>query len=156
MRSNLNGVQHKFCLLLIFLSSRFLSTTSVYTSSLCINSLKDRDDPSTPEEIDIASSKKQLDERTEVEYLKKLEKASENIKKAFEDQQARAAVNDSLLSMCASHSLINNDQEKFRQYLTEWIITCDQPFNEVEFITMMNYTHQSGSPLKIPQHNAIK
>ena len=51
------------------------------------------------------------------------------------------------------------DQEKFKQYLKEWIIACDQPFNKVEkpeFITMMNYTHQSGSPLKIPQCNTIK
>jgi hypothetical protein len=50
------------------------------------------------------------------------------------------------------------DQEKFKQYLTEWIVACDQPFDKVEkpeFI-MMNYTHQSGNPLKILQHSAIK
>ena len=70
--------------------------------------LKDHDEPPTPEAIDIASGKKQLDGHTEVECLKKLEKASENIKKAFEDQQAQAAINDPLLSMCASHSLINS------------------------------------------------
>jgi hypothetical protein len=54
--------------------------------------LKDRQEPPTPEEISIASGKKQMDGRTESEYLKKLEKASENIKKSFEDQKARAAV----------------------------------------------------------------
>jgi hypothetical protein len=51
------------------------------------------------------------------------------------------------------------DQENFEQYLTEWIIACDQPFDEVEkpeFITMMNYAHQSGSPLKNLQCNVIK
>jgi hypothetical protein len=65
--------------------------------------LKDREDPPTPDEIAIASGKKQLDGRAEAEYLKKLEKASENIKKAFEDQHARAAVSDNTFSMLTSH-----------------------------------------------------
>jgi len=41
----------------------------------------------------------------------------------------------------------------------EWIVTCDQPFEEVErpeFITMMNYTRQNGSPVNIPGRNGIK
>jgi hypothetical protein len=50
--------------------------------------LKDREEPPTPDEIAIASGKKQLDGHAEAKYLKKLEKTSENIKKAFEDQQA--------------------------------------------------------------------
>jgi hypothetical protein len=63
--------------------------------------------------------------------------------------------------MCISFSNQQGpwDQQKFEQYLTEWIITCNQPFDEVEkpeFITMMNYTHHSGSPLKILQCNMIK
>jgi hypothetical protein len=56
--------------------------------------LKNRDEPPTPNEIAIASGKKQLDGRTEAEYIRKLEKSSENIKKAFEDQQAHAAVSN--------------------------------------------------------------
>jgi hypothetical protein len=56
--------------------------------------LKDRDEPPTPEEIDIASARRQLDEKTEAEYLQKLAKSSENIKKAFQDQQARAGVSE--------------------------------------------------------------
>lgn len=51
------------------------------------------------------------------------------------------------------------DQEKFEQLLTEWIIACDQPFDEVEkpeFITMMNVTHSTGGPLKIPKREGIK
>ncbi|KAF8219965.1 hypothetical protein L208DRAFT_785578 [Tricholoma matsutake] len=107
--------------------------------------LKDREEPPTPDEIAIASGKKQLDGHTEVEYLKKLEKVSENIKKAFEDQQAWAAG--------------PWDQEKFEQHLAEWIVACYQPFDEVEkpeFVAMMNFTHHTGSPLKIPQCNAIK
>ena len=41
----------------------------------------------------------------------------------------------------------------------EWVIACDQPFEEVqrpEFIAMMNYTHHSGTLLKIPKRNGIK
>lgn len=56
--------------------------------------LKDREEPPTPDEIAIAAGKKKLDGHTEAEYIKKLESASENIKKAFEDQQARAGVRE--------------------------------------------------------------
>jgi hypothetical protein len=41
----------------------------------------------------------------------------------------------------------------------EWVIACDQPFEEVErpeFIAMMNYTHHTGTSLKIPKRNGIK
>jgi hypothetical protein len=58
--------------------------------------LQDREDPPTPEEINITSGKKQLDGHTEAQYLKKLEKASENIEKAFEDQKALVAISDYL------------------------------------------------------------
>ncbi len=54
--------------------------------------LKDCDKPPTPDEINIASAKRQLDWKTEAEYLQKLEKSSENIKKAFQNQQTHAIV----------------------------------------------------------------
>jgi hypothetical protein len=41
----------------------------------------------------------------------------------------------------------------------EWVIACDQPFEEVErpeFIAMMNYVHHTGTSLKIPKCNGIK
>jgi hypothetical protein len=56
--------------------------------------LKDRAEPATPEEIEIASGKRQLDGKAEAEYLQKLEKSSENIKRAFQDQQARSIVSE--------------------------------------------------------------
>jgi hypothetical protein len=56
--------------------------------------LKDQEEPPTPDDIAIASGKKELDGYAEAEYLKKLEKSSENIKKAFEDQKSRAAVSE--------------------------------------------------------------
>jgi hypothetical protein len=43
----------------------------------------------------------------------------------------------------------------------EWVIACDQPFEEVErpeFIAMMDYTHHAvaGTSLKIPKRDGIK
>ena len=70
-------------------------------NNLCINIkpmyrlyciLKDREEPSSHHEITYASGKKKFDRVIEAEYLKKLASASNNIKKAFEDQQAWAGV----------------------------------------------------------------
>jgi hypothetical protein len=58
--------------------------------------LKDCDDPATPEEVDITFARQQLDWKAEAEYMQKLEKSSENIKKAFQNQQARAIVSEVL------------------------------------------------------------
>ena len=46
--------------------------------------------PATSEEVDIASARWQLDSNAKAAYMQKLEKSSENIKKAFQNQQARA------------------------------------------------------------------
>ena len=54
--------------------------------------LKDRAEPPTAEEIAVASGKQALDPMHEVEYVKKLEAASVNIRKAFAAQAAQAAV----------------------------------------------------------------
>ncbi len=56
--------------------------------------LKDCNEPPTPDKIDIASGKQQLDGKAEAEYLKRLNNSSENIKKVFQDQQARAIVSE--------------------------------------------------------------
>ena len=112
MRSNLNGAHSPFCLWTHSSHSTFFSVLvnnlRVHIKPMyqlyCV--LKDRNDPLTSDEIDIASGKMQLDGRAEVEYLKKLENASENIKKAFEDQRAREAVSDNLILTCISHSRI--------------------------------------------------
>ncbi|KAI9511489.1 hypothetical protein F5148DRAFT_1146813 [Russula earlei] len=94
--------------------------------------LKNHDKPPVPNEITITSGKQQLNGQVEAEYMRNLEKSSENIKKAFEDQ--------------------------FEQLLTEWVVACDQPFDKVEkpeFINLMNFTHHTG-PLKILKHDGIK
>ena len=70
--------------------------------------LKDRAEPPSPDEIEIASAKRQPDRKAEAEYLEKLEKLSENIKKVFQDQQARAIVSEHYpgFSSLATYTLI--------------------------------------------------
>jgi hypothetical protein len=45
------------------------------------------------------------------------------------------------------------DQEKFEWLLTEWIVACDQPFDEVEkeeFVKMITYAHHPQSSIHLP------
>ena len=56
--------------------------------------LKDHDNPATPEEVNIAPARWQLDLNAKAEYMQKLEKSSENIKKVFQNQQARAIISE--------------------------------------------------------------
>ncbi|KAF5337795.1 hypothetical protein D9758_016284 [Tetrapyrgos nigripes] len=49
--------------------------------------------------------------------------------------------------------------DKFEQLLAEWIVACDQPFDEVEkpeFRALLAYTHHPSSTLRIPGRKAIK
>lgn len=70
--------------------------------------LHGRAEPPTEEEIEIAAGKRKLDVKATVEYLKKLEIASENIVQAFQRQAAQAAVCllVSLASKYFNHSLL--------------------------------------------------
>jgi hypothetical protein len=80
----------------------------------------------------------------------------------FQDQQAQAVVSDNYLYLCMQ--LIKSqqgpwNQEKFEKALMEWIIACDQPFDEVEkpeFIALMIITHHTSGPFKIPKRDGIK
>ena len=52
----------------------------------------------------------------------------------------------------------NWDQEKFEQLLADWIVACDQPFDEVEkfeFWHLLEYTHLWLS-LQIPHRGVVK
>ncbi|KAI9434270.1 hypothetical protein BJY52DRAFT_1100235, partial [Lactarius psammicola] len=113
MKSNLNG-------LINHLKSHFPAMFWLY----CV--LKDREEMPMPEEIAIASGKQALDPKNEAAYIERLEAASENIRKAFAAQEAKAAG--------------PWDQEKFEQLLTEWVVACNQPFDAVEkpeFVELM-------------------
>ncbi|KAF8219860.1 hypothetical protein L208DRAFT_1337330, partial [Tricholoma matsutake] len=91
----------------------------------------------TEEEINFASSKMSLDATKASEFLKKLENASMKIQDAF-----------------ACQVLDEWDQAKFEKLLVEWIVACDQQFEEVEhpaLHALLMYTHYPGLPtLNIP------
>ena len=49
--------------------------------------------------------------------------------------------------------------ETFKRYLAEWVVACDQPFEEVErpeFRRLLEYTHMGSKPLSIPHRTALK
>jgi len=79
---------------------------SVLVNNLCVHIkpmfqlygiLKDHEELLTPDEIAIASRQMELNGHAAAEYLNKLTKALENIKKAFEDQKAWATVSEDYL-----------------------------------------------------------
>jgi len=50
------------------------------------------------------------------------------------------------------------DQAKFKHLLTEWIVACDQPFDEVEeeeFIKLMTYACHPAPSVKLPGWEGI-
>jgi hypothetical protein len=110
--------------------------------------LKGREAPPTLDEIAIASGKKALDPKSEADYLRKLEDATENIQKAFAAQEAQAAVK--ILHRCCGI---------IEHFLTEWIIACDQPFDEVEkeeFIKLLTYARHPQSSVKLPSREGVQ
>ena len=50
-------------------------------------------------------------------------------------------------------------QEEFENLLTEWIVACDQPFDEVDkqpFCKLLQYVHRpSTKSLRIPHRTAV-
>ena len=51
------------------------------------------------------------------------------------------------------------DQAKFEHLLTEWIVACDQPFDEVEkeeFIKLMTYACHPASSVNLPSRKGIR
>ncbi|KAM6491683.1 hypothetical protein JOM56_012845 [Amanita muscaria] len=132
MKSNLNG-------LINHLKTHFPAMHRLYLI------LKDREESPTPDEIAVASGKKVIDPKSEADYLRRLEDATDNIRKAFAAQEAQAAG--------------PWDQDKFERLLTEWIIACDQPFDEVEkeeFIKLMTYARHPAPTVKLPSCEGVR
>jgi hypothetical protein len=51
------------------------------------------------------------------------------------------------------------DVETFKRYLVEWVVTCDQPFKDVErpkFCCLLEYMHMGFKLLNIPHQTALK
>lgn len=108
--------------------------------------MKSSDGPPTADEIMYASGKKLFDAEAEALYTGKLEKHTTSIKEAFARQEAAAAVSIIfILPLPIRYDILFQlpwDQPEFERRFIEWIIACDQPFDEVqkpEFIAMMEY-----------------
>ena|ERR1700722_4786771 len=123
--------------------------------------LKNRAEPPSEDEVLIASGKKALDPAQAADYLTKLEAASKTIIDSFNQQTQKAAVG--VRHPCSSSYLPHPiqedwDQALFEKLLTEWMVVCDQPFEEVdrpEFRHLLEYTHFRPS-LKIPHCAAMR
>ena len=51
------------------------------------------------------------------------------------------------------------DQATFEKLLVEWLIACDQPFQEVErpeFRCLLEYVHHRGETLHIPSRRTVE
>ncbi|KAH9989387.1 hypothetical protein BJV74DRAFT_878163 [Russula compacta] len=130
MKSNLNG--------LIGHMKHFPTMYQLYLV------LKNHVELPMAEEIGFASGKTVLDPKGDSEYLKKLEAATENIQKVFAMQQENTAG--------------PWDQAKFEHLLTEWIVACDQPFDEVrkeEFVKLLTYACHPAPSVKLPSWEGI-
>ena len=98
------------------------SVTPIY-NLYCI--LKDRDEPLTPDEIAVASEKKVLDGQAKAEHLKILEMSMENIKKAFEDQKAHAAVSNQFCRI--TFYLLPNRDHGTKKNLSDFLLNGLSP-----------------------------
>ncbi|KIJ91394.1 hypothetical protein K443DRAFT_32511, partial [Laccaria amethystina LaAM-08-1] len=99
--------------------------------------------PPTSEEIQFASGRKPFGSSIHAEYLQKLNAQTSGIKEAFAKQKANAAE--------------PWDQAKFEELLIEWIVACDQPFDEVEkpeFVSMMEYK-RDPTKFSLPKKDGI-
>ncbi|KIL55008.1 hypothetical protein M378DRAFT_201131 [Amanita muscaria Koide BX008] len=116
--------------------------------------LKARSEPPTAEELDIVTGRTKLDTSAAGAYVSKLERASSNIMEALQRQAARA-------TLLAQKNLKGEFvQDDFENLLAEWIVACDQPFDEVDkqpFRKLLVYTHRpSAKPLRIPHRTSIR
>jgi len=124
--------------------------------------MKQRDTP-TDDEILMASAKKPFNDLLQADYLKIIEAEAAGIKEAFEKQKAKSAVHSVLLYML-NHSwpfFFSQepwDQDKFEQLLVNWMVTCDQPFDEVEkpeFMATMSYG-RSPAKFTLPKRDGVR
>ncbi|KAG6893866.1 hypothetical protein C0992_008362, partial [Termitomyces sp. T32_za158] len=108
--------------------------------------LHKRTAPPSSKEIEIAAGRKKLSLHQATTYVADLEKKTANIIEALQQQAA-----------CAKGAF---DQGRFEELLAEWIVLCDQPFDEVDkpaFRALLEYIHRSsGKELKIPHRTTIR
>jgi len=124
--------------------------------------LKDWDEPPTPDEIAIASGCQALDPAKAAAYLDQLKKAPTTIVDLFHHQaEETKACNCNTLPILCTDSFYQGkafDQKQFDQYLHEWIVAANQPFDAIEnpeFRRLLEYTHLRPG-LHIPSASTAK
>ena len=127
--------------------------------------IKNRTKPPTDEELEIACGKKVLDTDTANSYLGQVEVASTaNLLSMFTKQSQENAVSDMVPYQYPRLTILYHQEkafnmETFKRYLAEWVVACDQPFEEVErpeLRRLLEYTHMGSKPLNIPHRTALK
>ena len=125
--------------------------------------MKDCEGDPTPNEILYAQEKKLFNSLVQAEYVKILYLKDAGIKEAFAWQREAAAV---IFFSLKIYNYISNfyfqepwDQKRFEKLLTCWIVTCDQPFYEVEkpdFVKMMKYGHHAVPDFSLPKREGVQ
>ncbi|KAF8184311.1 hypothetical protein K438DRAFT_2161513, partial [Mycena galopus ATCC 62051] len=108
-----------------------------------------KDECPTQAEIDLAQGNVPADTAAAKVYLGTVESTTASILKSLEVQAKKAHEK--------THGVF--EQETFNRLLAEWMVACDQPFEEVdkpEFIRLMEYTHHGATlSFKVPGHTAV-
>jgi hypothetical protein len=127
--------------------------------------LKGRDEPATLDEIAIAPGQKVLDPAKATAYFDELEKASTTIIDLFHRQAEQTKVCSLLVIIFCVLTYFSSftqgkefDPKKFDQYLHEWIVAADRPFDTTEipeFRRLLEYTHLCAG-LQIPSASTVK
>ena len=118
--------------------------------------------PLSPEEKGIASGEIELSSAKLAELVKAHGTHQVLLENAFSWQQEKAAVSSYVLKQLHSfHHRIQEpwSQERFEELLIRWIVTSDQPFNEVEnpeLVNLLKYVNWSLSSFKIPSRFTVK
>lgn len=128
--------------------------------------LNNRTEPPTDEERLFACRKKALVPAVDAQMTAELVRmnSESSIAAAFSRQRQKNKVIRSQITMQKAWFLTFNaiqepwDQVKFDNLLAEWIVACDQPFEEVdrpEFRRLIQFAH-GDEPLSIPHRKAMK
>ncbi|KAJ8456982.1 hypothetical protein ONZ45_g18499 [Pleurotus djamor] len=110
--------------------------------------LKNRKQPPTAQEIEVAANRIPMTPESLSTFVRAQEKQSADIRDLFDKQKSKDKA--------------TFKQDLFDKLLTEWIVSCDQPFTEVdrpEFRALIDYVYQTGDhkeDLQIPSHTTVR
>ncbi|KIJ35090.1 hypothetical protein M422DRAFT_181119 [Sphaerobolus stellatus SS14] len=107
--------------------------------------LKNWGGPPSLWEVEVAANKIPSNSIDIAEHLKSLQTKPGPLQDAFQRQLCKAEE--------------SWDQTEFEKLQVEWIVACDQPFEEVErpeFKKLLNYTHHRPTELNVPSATTVK